>query len=53
MILSDGQALKNRSIIIDPLPEAAQYNTSAVELLLGPQLYSLKTIEDIQLGQWS
>jgi dCTP deaminase len=54
MILSDGeirQALKSGSIIIDPLPEPGQYNTSAVDLLLGPQLYSLKTIEDLQLGQ--
>lgn len=51
MILSDGEikaALKLKQIIIDPLPAETQYTTSAVDLLLGPQLYKLKSLEDIQ-----
>jgi len=51
MILSDGEikaALKLKQITIDPLPDETQYTTSAVDLLLGPQLYRLKSLEDIQ-----
>ena len=51
MILSDGEikeALKKHLITIDPEPSEKQYNTSAVDLLLGPQLFRLKTEKEIQ-----
>ncbi len=51
MILSDGEikeALKKRLITIEPRPSETQYNTSAVDLLLGPQLFRLKSVEEIQ-----
>ena len=51
MILSDGEikeALKKHLITIEPRPSETQYNTSAVDLLLGPQLFRLKSVEEIQ-----
>lgn len=54
MILSDGEikeALKKGLIVIDPAPIEKQYNASAVDLRLASELYRLKSVEDIQLGQ--
>jgi dCTP deaminase len=51
MILSDGEirgAIKKHLITIDPEPTEKQYTTSAVDLLLGPQIFRLKSTEEIQ-----
>ena len=51
MILSDGEiqeALRERKILIDPMPTEEQYTTSAVDLLLGDEVLELKTLEELQ-----
>ena len=50
MILSDVEikaALKGRKIIIDPPPTEEQYTTSALDLILGNELFELKTPEEL------
>lgn len=50
MILSDVEikaALKGRKIIIDPPPTEEQYTTSALDLVLGSEIFELKTPEEL------
>ena len=50
MILSDGEireAINRRRIIVDPEPGSEQYATSALDLLLGEQMFRLKTEQEI------
>jgi dCTP deaminase len=50
VILSDVEikaALKGRKILIDPPPTEEQYTTSALDLILGNELFELKTPEEL------
>ncbi|MGE0826082.1 MAG: dCTP deaminase [Candidatus Binatia bacterium] len=50
MILSDVEikaALRERNIVIDPHPTEEQYTTSALDLILGNELFELKTPEEL------
>lgn len=54
MVLSDREiqaALKNKSIIIDPLPIPLRYNASAVDLTLGAELFRLRNLDELQADQ--
>lgn len=51
MILSDGEiqeAIRRKTVIIDPLPTEEQYTTSALDLLLGDEILELKTLQELQ-----
>lgn len=50
MILSDHEirtAIQHKKIVIDPLPTEEQYTTTALDLLLGEQMFVLKAPQDI------
>lgn len=50
MILSDGEikeALRRKRIIIEPSPSEEQFTTSALDLLLGDEIFELKTSEEL------
>ena len=50
MVLSDREiqdALKRKQITIDPIPLFDDYNASAVDLRLGKQLFSLRSLEEL------
>ena len=50
MILSDGEiqeALKQKKILIDPLPRNDQYTTSALDLHMADELWELRTPEEL------
>lgn len=51
MILCDGEikaALANGQIVIDPPPDASQFTTSALDLILGDELYRVLNAEELQ-----
>ena len=51
MILSDGeirQAIKEKRIIIDPAPTEEQYTTSALDLMLGEEIFEFKTEQELR-----
>jgi dCTP deaminase len=51
VILSDSEiqeAIRRKTIIIDPPPTDEQYTTSALDLLLGDEILELKTLQELQ-----
>ena len=50
MILSDGEieeAIRKKQIIIDPAPVDTQYTTSALDLMLGQEIFELKSTAEL------
>jgi dCTP deaminase len=50
VILSDREireALRQKKILIDPLPTEEQYTTSALDLILGDEIFELKTAREL------
>jgi dCTP deaminase len=51
VILSDREiqeAIRRKTIIIDPPPTEEQYTTSALDLVLGDEILELKTLQELQ-----
>lgn len=54
MILSDREikaALERGEVDINPRPRATDFNTSAVDLHLGDQLFELRTVEELRASE--
>jgi len=50
VILSDieiQRAIHNKEIIIEPTPTEEQYNTSALDLMLGDEIYEYKSLDEL------